>query len=51
MGNNQSKEVRNNYFFKNSYHKQKISYAIHNKMRIKSGAMQGEFGEKKFIKP
>ena len=51
MGNNQSKEVRHNYFSKNKYGAPKISYVTTNKMRIKSGAIQGEFGEKKFIKP
>ena len=51
MGNNQSKEVRYNYFSKNKYDIPKISYVTRNKMKIKSGAMQGEFGEKKFIKP
>tara|TARA_B100001063_G_C16760034_1_gene555437 strand:+ start:22 stop:177 length:156 start_codon:yes stop_codon:yes gene_type:complete len=51
MGNNQSKKVRNNYFFKNKHDKPKISFVMRNKMRLKSGAIQGEFGEKKFIKP
>ena len=51
MGNNQSKKVRNNYFSKNKYDTPKISFVMRNKMRLKSGAIQGEFGEKKFIKP
>ena len=53
MGNNLSKNLiyshslntdcqLNYHFIKNNYH--------HN-MKLKSGAMQGEFGEKKFIKP
>ena len=52
MGNNQSKKVSNNHFVRRKYKK---ADRLHNttdyNMKLKSYAIQGEFGEKKFIKP
>ena len=51
MGNNLSKKhflsinLNNNNEFNSKY------FEYYNNIKIKSGAMQGEFGEKKFIKP
>ena len=49
MGNNQSKKISNSLFLEKKNNR--TMYNMHNKIRIKSGAIQGEFGEKKFIKP
>ena len=51
MGNNQSKKISNNLFFQKKNNNSRSSYDIQYKMKIKSGAIQGEYGEKKFIKP
>ncbi len=50
MGNTQSKKA-NNIFLKKANKKRNFSYKSPYKIKIKSGAIQGEFGEKKFIKP
>lgn len=51
MGNNQSKKISNSLFLEKKYKYNRSSYDTNNRVRIKSGAIQGEFGEKKFIKP
>ncbi len=51
MGNNQSKKISNSLIFKKKYKYNRSSYDVNNRIRLKSGAIQGEFGEKKFIKP
>jgi hypothetical protein len=51
MTNNQSKKISNSLFLKKNYKNNRSSYNVNNRLRIKSGAIQGEFGEKKFIKP
>ena len=51
MGNNQSKKISNSLFIEKKYTNNRSLYNINNRLRIKSGAIQGEFGEKKFIKP
>ena len=53
MGNNLSKNMFDHDSFQQNY---KINpnfnkYQLNKNMKLKSGAMQGEFGEKKFIKP
>jgi hypothetical protein len=52
MGNNQSKKVGNNYFVRRKYKKaDRLNNTTDYNMKLKSYAIQGEFGEKKFIKP
>ena len=51
MGNTQSKKMSNNFLIKKSYNMSQFSYRQPYKNKIKPGAMQGEFGEKKVIKP
>lgn len=51
MGNTQSKEMSSNFLIKKNYNRSQFSYRQPYKIKIKPGAIQGEFGEKKFIKP
>ena len=51
MGNNQSKKISNSLFLEKKNKFNRTTYDVNNRIRIKSGAIQGEFGEKKFIKP
>ena len=51
MGNNQSKKISNSLFLEKKNKNNRSSYNVNNRLKIKSGAIQGEFGEKKFIKP
>jgi len=52
MGNNQSKKVGKNNFVRRKYKKaDRLNNTNDYNMKLKSYAIQGEFGEKKFIKP